>query len=126
GVAKGEQVGNVIITAQGTTPEGTAVSGTATLTVTDAVVTTLQVTPPLETTPKGLTRAFTATALMSDDTTVPVTDNTAVSWSTSDADIATITTGQTSGNGIATGEAVGTVTVTATGTVGTETFTGTA
>lgn len=126
GVAKGEQVGNVIITAQGTTPEGTPVSGTATLTVTDAVVTTLQVTPPLETTPKGLTKAFTATALMSDGTTVPVTDNTAVSWSTSDSAFATITTGQTSGNGVAKGEAVGTVTITAKGVVGTETFTGTA
>ncbi|EKK9975561.1 Ig-like domain-containing protein [Vibrio parahaemolyticus] len=126
GVAKGEQVGNVIITAQGTTPEGTAVSGSVTLTVTDAVVTTLQVTPPLETTPKGLTKAFTATALMSDGTTVPVTDNTAVSWSTSDADIATITTGQTSSNGVAKGEAVGTVTITAKGVVGTESFTGTA
>lgn len=126
GVAKGEQVGNVIITAQGTTPEGTVVSGTATLTVTDAVVTTLQVTPPLETTPKGLTKAFTATALMSDGRTVPVTDNTAVSWSTSDAGIATVVTGQTSGNGVAKGEAVGTVTITAKGVVGSETFTGTA
>lgn len=126
GVAKGEQVGRVTITAQGTTPEGTAVSGTATLTVTDAVVTTLQVTPPLGTTPKGLTKAFAATALMSDGTTVPVTDNTAVSWSTNDADIATVVTGQTSGNGVAKGEAKGKVTITATGTVGGETFTGTA
>ncbi|EHV5558070.1 Ig-like domain-containing protein [Vibrio parahaemolyticus] len=126
GVAKGERVGSVTITAQGTTPEGTVVSGSATLTVTDAVVTTLQVTPPLETTPKGLTKAFTATALMSDGTTVPVTDNTAVSWSTSDSAFATITTGQTNGNGVAKGEAVGTVTITAKGVVGTETFTGTA
>ncbi|ETZ12173.1 hypothetical protein AJ90_22315 [Vibrio parahaemolyticus M0605] len=94
--------------------------------MTDAVVTTLQVTPPLETTPKGLTKAFTATALMSDGRAVPVTDNTAVSWSTSDAGIATVVTGQTSGNGVAKGEAVGTVTITAKGVVGTETFTGTA
>ncbi|HAV1337788.1 hypothetical protein HJ001_22945 [Vibrio parahaemolyticus] len=126
GEATGVEVGTVTITAQGTTPEGTSVEGTATLTVTDAIVTALQVTPPLETTPKGLTKAFTATALMSDGTNVTVTDNAAVSWSTSDSAFATITTGQPSGNGVATGEDVGTITVTATGTVGTETFEGTA
>ncbi|MFL0952788.1 Ig-like domain-containing protein [Vibrio parahaemolyticus] len=126
GEATGVEVGTVTITAQGTTPEGTSVEGTATLTVTDAIVTALQVTPPLETTPKGLTKAFTATALMSDGTNVTVTDNAAVSWSTSDSAFATITTGQASGNGVATGEGVGTVTVTAIGTVGGETFEGTA
>ncbi|HBB9961188.1 TPA: Ig-like domain-containing protein, partial [Vibrio parahaemolyticus] len=126
GEATGVKVGTVTITAQGTTPEGSPVEGSATLTVTDAIVTELQVTPPLETMPKGLTQAFTATALMSDGTNVPVTDNAVVSWSTSDSALATITTGQTSGNGIATGEDVGTVTVTATGTVGTETFEGSA
>ncbi len=126
GEATGVEVGTVTITAQGSTPEGTSVEGTATLTVTDAIVTALQVTPPLETTPKGLTKAFTATALMSDGTDVPVTDNVAVSWSTSDSAFATITTGQVSGNGVATGENVGKVTVIATGTVGGETFEGTA
>ncbi|TOI47677.1 hypothetical protein CGI59_24025, partial [Vibrio parahaemolyticus] len=126
GEATGVKVGTVTITAQGTTPEGTSIEGTATLTVTDAIVTTLQVTPPLEMTPKGLTKAFTATALMSDGTNVPVTDNAAVSWSTSDSAFATITTGQASGNGVATGEGVGTVTVTAIGTVGGETFEGSA
>ncbi|WP_229626498.1 Ig-like domain-containing protein, partial [Vibrio parahaemolyticus] len=126
GEATGVEVGTVTITAQGITPEGTSVEGTATLTVTDAIVTALQVTPPLETTPKGLTKAFTATALMSDGTNVPVTDNVAVSWSTSDSAFATITTGQVSGNGVATGEDVGKVTVIATGTVGGETFEGTA
>ncbi|NNU14609.1 DUF1566 domain-containing protein, partial [Vibrio parahaemolyticus] len=126
GEATGVEVGTVTITAQGFTPEGTSVEGTATLTVTDAIVTALQVTPPLETTPKGLTKAFTATALMSDGTNVPVTDNVAVSWSTSDSAFATITTGQVSGNGVATGEDVGKVTVIATGTVGGETFEGSA
>ncbi|HGF3724550.1 TPA: Ig-like domain-containing protein [Vibrio parahaemolyticus] len=126
GEATGVKVGTVTITAQGTTPEGSPVEGTATLTVTDAIVTELQVTPPLETMPKGLTQAFTATALMSDGTNVPVTDNAAVSWSTSDSAFATITTGQASGNGVATGEDVGTVTVTAIGTVGGETFEGSA
>lgn len=126
GEATGVEVGTVTITAQGSTPEGTSVEGTATLTVTDAIVTALQVTPPLKTIPKGLTQAFTATALMSDGTNVAVTDNAVVSWTTSDSAFATITTGQASGNGVATGEGVGKVTVIATGTVGTETFEGTA
>ncbi len=126
GEATGVEVGTVTITAQGSTPEGTSVEGTATLMVTDAIVTALQVTPPLKTIPKGLTQAFTATALMSDGTNVAVTDNAVVSWTTSDSAFATITTGQASGNGVATGEGVGKVTVIATGTVGTETFEGTA
>ncbi|TOJ64798.1 hypothetical protein CGI34_18360, partial [Vibrio parahaemolyticus] len=50
GVAKGEKPGTVTVTAKGAVG-GTTFEGSATLTVTDAVVTALQVTPPIATTP---------------------------------------------------------------------------
>ncbi|EHK2924965.1 Ig-like domain-containing protein, partial [Vibrio parahaemolyticus] len=126
GEATGEALGTVTIMAAGTTPEGAAVSGSAQLTVTNAVVSSLQVTPPTATKAKGLSQQFEATALMSDGSTVPATDNAAVSWTVSDGSIADITTGLASGNGVATGLEVGNVTVSATAIIGTDTYTGTA
>ncbi|MCG6461415.1 Ig-like domain-containing protein, partial [Vibrio parahaemolyticus] len=125
GLAKGETVGgsaNVIAT--GTTPDGTTLSDSGNLAVTEAVVMELQVTPPNDSTPAGLTKPFTATALMSDGTSVTVTDNAAVSWSSSATDTATITTGLASGNGVAKGVVPGTVTITAEGTIDSTTFKG--
>ncbi len=126
GLAKGEDVGSANVIATGTTPEGTLLSDFGVLNVTAAKVKALQVTPPNDTTPVGLDKAFTATAILTDNSTVPVTDNAAVSWSSSDTSIATITTGLVSGNGLATGENLGTVTITAQGVVGSDTFEGTA
>ncbi|HCM1333070.1 TPA: Ig-like domain-containing protein [Vibrio parahaemolyticus] len=124
GLAKGEAVGSANITALGTTPEGNTLSDSGELTVTDAVVMELQVTPPNDSTPAGLTKQFTATALMSDGSSVPATDNALVSWTSSDTDIATITTGLASGNGVATGVVSGTVSITAEGTIDSTTFKG--
>ncbi|EJG0649765.1 Ig-like domain-containing protein [Vibrio parahaemolyticus] len=124
GLAKGEAVGSAHVIATGTTPEGNLLSDSGILTVTDAVVMELQVTPPNDSTPAGLTKPFTATALMSDGTSVPVTDNAAVSWSSSNTNIATITTGLISGNGVAKGVVPGTVTITAEGTIDSTTFKG--
>ncbi|EIO5874404.1 Ig-like domain-containing protein [Vibrio parahaemolyticus] len=125
GVAKGEKPGTVTITAKGATG-GTTFQGTATLTVTDAVVTELQVTPTTETTPVGLTKAFTAIAVLSDDRTMDVTNDPAISWLSNDSSIASIITGQSNGNGVAKGEKPGIVTVTAKGAVGGTTFEGSA
>ncbi len=50
GVATGVNLGTVTITAQGTA-NGTTFTETAQLTVTNAVITALQVTPPTESTP---------------------------------------------------------------------------
>ncbi|HDZ8897944.1 TPA: Ig-like domain-containing protein, partial [Aeromonas dhakensis] len=69
-----------------------------------------QVTPTNATTPVGLEKQFTAVAVMSDDTTVDVTHDAAVAWSSSDTAIATI-----AGNGKATGVTPGVVTITASG-----------
>ncbi|WP_180768691.1 Ig-like domain-containing protein [Vibrio parahaemolyticus] len=124
GLAKGEMVGSANVIATGTTPEGNTLSDSGLLTVTDAVVMELQVTPPNDSTPAGLTKQFTATALMSDGNSIPVTDNAAVSWTSSDTNIATITTGLASGNGVATGVISGTVTITAEGVIDSTTFKG--
>lgn len=127
GLVTGLVAGTVTITAEGVNNDGSTVTDTATVTVTDAVVTALQVTPTNETTPVGLTKAFTAKAIFSDNSTRIVTNDPALTWSTSDADIASITTGQASGgNGVAKGESQGTVTITAKGTAAGTTFEGSA
>ncbi|WP_390252815.1 beta strand repeat-containing protein, partial [Vibrio parahaemolyticus] len=115
GTAKGESVGGpVTITATGSVG-GQTLQATATITVTNAVVSRLQVTPTTETTPVGLSKSFIARAFFSDNTSLDVTDNAAVNWSSSDTNIATITTGQASDNGVAKGEAPGVVTIKASG-----------
>ncbi|PMT77833.1 hypothetical protein C1S86_26240, partial [Vibrio parahaemolyticus] len=126
GLVKGMATGTVTITAEGVNNDGSVVKDTATVTVTNAVVQALQVTPANETTPIGLTKAFTATAIFSDKSTMDVTNDPAISWSSSDTDIATIITGQVSGNGVAKGEKPGTVTITAKGAAGSTTFEGSA
>ncbi|TLE09182.1 Ig-like domain-containing protein [Vibrio cholerae] len=75
----------------------------------------LQVTPTSNAVAVGLTQSFTATAQMSDGSTYDVTNNPAVSWSSSDNAMATISSNQGSGNGIATGVSVGWVNITASG-----------
>ncbi|HBC3521123.1 Ig-like domain-containing protein [Vibrio campbellii] len=126
GLAKGEAVGSANVIATGTTLEGSPLSDSGVLNVTAAVVKALQVTPPNDTTPIGLDKQFTATAILTDNSTQPVTDNALISWSSNDPTIATITTGLASGNGLATGIATGSVTIKAQGTVGSDTFEGTA
>ncbi|TOI47588.1 hypothetical protein CGI59_24190, partial [Vibrio parahaemolyticus] len=121
GVAKGEAIGSVTITATDTSGPST-VQGTATLDVTEAVITALQVTPTTETTPVGLAKAFTAVAVLSDSLTIDVTNDPAISWTSDNPSIATITSGQATGNGIATGEAIGEVRIKATGLVQGKTF----
>ncbi|EHH1079229.1 Ig-like domain-containing protein, partial [Vibrio parahaemolyticus] len=96
GLATGEEVGNVTITATDTSGPA-PVSGTATLTVTNAIVVGLQVTPPTETTPIGLTKSFTATAVLSDGSTQDVTTDPAISWTSSDASIASVSNGADKG-----------------------------
>jgi len=101
GLATGVAAGTASITA---TFNG--ITGNADLTVTAAVVTAVQVDPPVKTIPKGQTQAFTATAIFSDGTNQPVT--TGVSWQSSDTAVATI-----SAAGVASGLAAGTTKITA-------------
>ncbi|WP_051435595.1 beta strand repeat-containing protein [Shewanella fidelis] len=112
GIATAVAVGKVTITASGRT-NGTEFSASAELNVTDATVTSLQVTPLNASIAAGLEQAFTAQALMSDSSVLDVTTDSALSWSSSDSNIATIDTD----TGIATTVAVGTVTITASGSV---------
>ena len=64
-----------------------AFTDTAQLTVTEAVLARLQVTPANETAPKGTAVQYTATAVYSDATTMDVTD--LASWTSSDPEVAT-------------------------------------
>ncbi|MFM2625789.1 Ig-like domain-containing protein [Vibrio owensii] len=125
GEAKGEAVGTVTITASGEA-NGQSFSDTATLEVTAATVTSLVVTPTTDTTPVGLSKPFKAMANLSDGTTtIDVTNDPAISWSSSDSTIATVS--NTDGSkGEAKGEAVGTVTITASGEANGQSFSDTA
>ncbi|MBF4438319.1 hypothetical protein ERJ77_28300, partial [Vibrio anguillarum] len=76
---------------------------TASLNVKSAFLVGLQVTPTSNAVAVGLTQSFTATAQMSDGSTYDVTSNPAVSWSSSDNAMATISSSQGTGNGLATG-----------------------
>jgi len=119
GLATGITLGKVTITASGTT-NGARFSATAELTVTSAVVTSLQVTPVTASVPVGFEQAFVATAILSDGSSLDITNNAALSWSSSDPNIATIITG------MATGKAGGIATITASGTANNTHFSATA
>ncbi|HGZ7315244.1 TPA: Ig-like domain-containing protein [Vibrio parahaemolyticus] len=115
GVVTGVSAGSAIITAQGTA-NGTDFSAQMSVTVTSAIITSLQIEPTTDSVPVGLSTAFTATALLSDNSTLDVTDEMELSWSSNNTATATITSANTTGgNGVATGKAVGSVTITAAG-----------
>lgn len=83
-------------------------SGSATLTVTSAVLSSIQVTPASASIPRGTTQAFVATGVYSDQTTQDITAS--VTWSSSDTTIATISN-TSPVNGVATGIGLGTVSI---------------
>ncbi|MGL6304137.1 Ig-like domain-containing protein [Aeromonas caviae] len=82
------------------------ISNTVQVTVTDAVLTAIQVTPPSVSVGKGQTRQLTATATYSDNTTANVTGS--VAWLPADITTATVST-----TGILTGRIAGSTEVTA-------------
>ncbi|MDX7797042.1 Ig-like domain-containing protein, partial [Aeromonas caviae] len=96
--------------AQGTTEVTARQNGissyTFLVTVTDAVLTAIQVTPPSVSVGKGQTQQLTATATYSDNTTANVTGS--VAWLSDDMTTATVST-----TGLLTGMAQGTTEVTA-------------
>ncbi len=83
-----------------------SMTGSTTVTVTDAVMTSIQVSPANSKLAVGFERPFTATGLFSDNTHRDVT--TEVVWSTSDTAIATISNASGT-QGVATGVTAGTV-----------------
>lgn len=98
GLATTEEPGQSVVTAT-----VGSVSGSATLTVTNATVTSLQVTPGNDTIAKGTTRRFTAIATFSDTSTQNVTSG--ATWTSSNESAATIVPG-----GLATAVTPGTFT----------------
>lgn len=103
GLVKAILKGVVTITAtyQGLT------SNTSTLTITDAVVSKVQVIPPAERLAKGLTLQLKAIATMSDGSTQEITGQS--SWSSNKPDILSVDVKK----GLATGLAIGQATITA-------------
>lgn len=112
GLATGIGAGMASLSASGLF-QGKRVSGAAQLTVSDATVTALQVTPAASTAAVGLAQPLVATAVLSDGTSQVVTD--IVSWSSADSAIATVSNEQEHW-GQAKGVSAGTTTITAAGT----------
>jgi uncharacterized protein YjdB len=106
GLAMGKAPGTSTITATATGTSGNVSSG-AVLTVTNASLTSVNVTPAAVSIPLGTVQQFTATGTFSDDTAQDITGS--VMWSSSPTTVASITV-----SGLATGKNVGTVTITAT------------
>lgn len=126
GLATGTAAGVTQISATCTDAMGGSVtSALVPLNVTSAVVTAITVAPATQSTERGFGRQFTATADLSDGTTAIVTDDPLVTWTVSDATVATISNSPGT-KGIATGVAPGTITVTASYGSGTSAITGTA
>ena len=96
-----------------TTVSATAgeVSGETTLTVTDATLVSIEVSPAAPSIANGLTQQFTATGVYTDDSTQDLT--TQVTWASSDAAVATVSNAGGS-NGLATTAGAGSTTVSAT------------
>ncbi|MCQ9091273.1 Ig-like domain-containing protein, partial [Vibrio alginolyticus] len=130
GLASGDEVGSATVIATANTatdPDGNTLTGAALLRVTDEQIGQIQVTPSVVTKPLGQRQAYVATAIMTDGSSYPVTNNKRVSWSTNPAGIATVTSGIPAvGNGIAKGVATGDTTITASMTHFGKTTTGTA
>lgn len=107
GLASTLQAGTSVITAS-----LAGLSGTGLLTVTDAVLTSLTISPLDTSIADGLTTQFVATGLYSDGSTQDITN--AVSWVSSDTSVAVMAADLGSSSGLATAVAPGTTQVSAT------------
>lgn len=108
--SRGTITGLALGTAQVTASVG-SVSGQASVTVTPAVLQTLQVTPSAPSVPLGLSRQLTATGVYSDGTTSDLT--TAVAWASSVPGTAAVSSASGS-EGLVQALALGTATISAT------------
>ncbi|WP_434930268.1 ice-binding family protein [Shewanella sp. HL-SH5] len=105
GLANGVATGDVDITATINSSSG-VLAATTTLTITDATLTSLAITPVNPSIANGLTKQFIATGTYSDGTSPDVT--TLVNWTSADTLVASI-----NANGLASSVAVGTVVISA-------------
>jgi hypothetical protein len=90
---------------------GGDVTGETTITVSDATLVSIDVTPAVPSVANGLAQQFTATGLYTDDSTRDLT--TEVTWASSDAAVATVSNA-TGSKGLANTTGIGTATVSAT------------
>lgn len=121
GLVYGVSTGNTSISASGTV-NGLSYTSSANITISDAVITDLQVTPPESSITERLTKQYTATARFSDGTTEDVTNNKNLYWSSDNTSVATISSSQVIDNGIATGIKAGVATITASGNINNRQF----
>jgi hypothetical protein len=105
GLATAANTGSTTVSANSGT-----VSGEATLTVTDATLVAIEVTPSSPSIASGLTQQFTATGLYSDNSTQDITSR--VTWASADGAVATVSNAVGS-HGLATAAGVGSTTVSA-------------
>lgn len=110
GLAKAEKLGSTVISASKRLSDSVTVTGKATLTVVDAALVEIEVTPASGKVASGLTLPFKATGIFTDGLTRNITDK--VTWSSSDSAVATVSNADAS-EGVSTGHALGKVTVTA-------------
>ncbi|MGF1900682.1 Ig-like domain-containing protein [Aliivibrio sifiae] len=122
GLVKGLIAGPVSITATGVAG-GITLTDTVIVVVNNSFVSSIKVTPMIETTPVGFTKAFVATGILSDGISRDITTD--VRWDTDNASVATVNN-TPGGKGIAKGISVGSVSVTATITSNSNLVTGTA
>ncbi|WP_268749184.1 Ig-like domain-containing protein, partial [Aeromonas caviae] len=124
GRVTGVSPGTVTITASGEA-NGQHFSATAEVTITDAVVTRVQITPAVSSLPVGLSEQLTGEALLSDGQVLDVTADDVVSWRSSDPAVATVSSSGAD-KGRVTGVSAGTVTITASGKANGQSFSATA
>ena len=109
GLARSVGRGSAVIGAASGSVSG-IISGSGTLTVTDATLVSIQVTPANPETALGTTKQFTATGVFSDDSVQNLTEQ--VDWSASDGSVASVS--NTAGSkGLATPAGIGATTVSA-------------
>ncbi|WED28610.1 Ig-like domain-containing protein [Vibrio sp. DW001] len=113
GKIRGILPGLVTITASGNT-NGHLFSDTIQVEVTNTAITQLTVAAPNPSLPKGLNLYLTAQAVLSNGQRLDITQNDALSWSSSDVAIASVSNNRTE-KGMVTGLTSGTVTLTASG-----------
>ena len=121
GLARSVGRGSAVIGAASGSVSG-IISGSGTLTVTDATLVSIQVTPVNPEAALGTTKQFTATGVFSDDSVQNLTEQ--VDWSASDGSVASVS--NTAGSrGLATPAGIGATTVAATldGVTGSTDFT---
>ncbi|WP_162932305.1 Ig-like domain-containing protein [Solimonas sp. K1W22B-7] len=103
GVVRGGSAGTARITA-GVTVNGASVNDFTNVTVSDAVLESITVTPGTVVLPLGIDQAYTATGIFSDDSSMDLTSQ--VTWSSSDSNVASISNAAAT-RGQATSNAVG-------------------